>query len=86
MIRDTALIRYIRDTVVILLTRWSHVMSVFSYVVDDTEYTLYVTRWLLLQVGVGVVAAGVAKAKADHITVSGHDGGTGAAVSGPCSP
>lgn len=29
----------------------------------------------------GVVAAGVAKAKADHITVSGHDGGTGAAVS-----
>lgn len=32
------------------------------------------------QVGVGVVAAGVAKAKADHITVSGHDGGTGAAV------
>jgi glutamate synthase (NADH) len=32
------------------------------------------------EVGVGVVAAGVAKAKADHITVSGHDGGTGAAV------
>ncbi len=36
---------------------------------------------LFAQVGVGVVAAGVAKAKADHITVSGHDGGTGAAVS-----
>ena len=33
-----------------------------------------------LQVGVGVVAAGVAKAKADHITVSGGDGGTGAAA------
>lgn len=30
-----------------------------------------------------MVAAGVAKAKADHITVSGHDGGTGAAVRGP---
>lgn len=28
----------------------------------------------------GVVAAGVAKAKADHITVSGGDGGTGAAA------
>src|ERR671920_1886842 len=28
--------------------------------------------------GVGTVAAGVAKAKADHITISGHDGGTGA--------
>ena len=30
------------------------------------------------EVGVGVVAAGVAKAKADHILISGHDGGTGA--------
>eukprot|EP00004_Rigifila_ramosa_P027331 TRINITY_DN8880_c0_g2_i1.p1 TRINITY_DN8880_c0_g2~~TRINITY_DN8880_c0_g2_i1.p1 ORF type:complete len:1347 (-),score=299.02 TRINITY_DN8880_c0_g2_i1:8-3838(-) len=28
--------------------------------------------------GVGVVAAGVAKAHADHILISGHDGGTGA--------
>jgi len=27
---------------------------------------------------VGTVAAGVAKAKADHVTISGHDGGTGA--------
>jgi len=33
---------------------------------------------LVAEVGVGTVAAGVAKAKADHITVSGHDGGTGA--------
>ncbi|KAJ0406010.1 hypothetical protein ATCC90586_001356 [Pythium insidiosum] len=33
---------------------------------------------LVSEVGVGVVAAGVAKAKADHITISGHDGGTGA--------
>ena len=35
---------------------------------------------LVSEVGVGVVAAGVAKAKADHITISGGDGGTGAAV------
>ena len=28
--------------------------------------------------GVGTVAAGVAKAKSDHITIAGHDGGTGA--------
>ncbi|RWC23619.1 MAG: hypothetical protein EOS70_34070, partial [Mesorhizobium sp.] len=28
--------------------------------------------------GVGTVAAGVAKARADHITISGYDGGTGA--------
>ena len=30
------------------------------------------------EVGVGTVAAGVAKAKSDHVTISGHDGGTGA--------
>lgn len=29
--------------------------------------------------GVGVIAAGVTKGHADHIVVSGHDGGTGAA-------
>jgi glutamate synthase (NADPH/NADH) large chain len=33
---------------------------------------------LVSEVGVGTVAAGVSKAKADHIVVSGHDGGTGA--------
>ncbi|NLC34971.1 MAG: glutamate synthase subunit alpha, partial [Alcaligenaceae bacterium] len=34
---------------------------------------------LVSEVGVGTVAAGVAKAKADHIVIAGHDGGTGAA-------
>jgi glutamate synthase (NADPH/NADH) large chain len=34
---------------------------------------------LVSEVGVGTVAAGVAKARADHITVSGFEGGTGAA-------
>ena len=34
---------------------------------------------LVAQNGVGTVAAGVAKCKADHIVISGHDGGTGAA-------
>ena len=33
---------------------------------------------LVAEAGVGTIAAGVAKAKADHITISGHDGGTGA--------
>ena len=33
---------------------------------------------LVSEVGVGTVAAGVAKAKADHITISGFEGGTGA--------
>ncbi|MBQ9273422.1 MAG: glutamate synthase large subunit [Succinivibrio sp.] len=34
---------------------------------------------LVSEVGIGTVAAGVAKCKADHIVISGHDGGTGAA-------
>ncbi len=33
---------------------------------------------LVSEAGVGTVAAGVAKAKADHIVIAGHDGGTGA--------
>jgi len=33
---------------------------------------------LVSEVGVGTVAAGVSKAKADHVTISGFDGGTGA--------
>ncbi len=33
---------------------------------------------LVSEVGVGTVAAGVAKAKADHVTISGMEGGTGA--------
>eukprot|EP00980_Cylindrotheca_fusiformis_P010858 scaffold2462_cov127-Cylindrotheca_fusiformis.AAC.15 len=39
-----------------------------------------VSTKLVSEVGVGVVAAGVAKALSDHILVSGHDGGTGAAA------
>ena len=34
---------------------------------------------LVSQVGVGTVAAGVAKSLADHVTISGYEGGTGAA-------
>ena len=33
---------------------------------------------LVSETGVGTVAAGVSKAKADHVTISGYDGGTGA--------
>ncbi len=33
---------------------------------------------LVSEVGVGTVAAGVSKAYSDHVTISGHDGGTGA--------
>lgn len=34
---------------------------------------------LVSENGVGVVAAGVVKGHADHVLISGHDGGTGAA-------
>ncbi|MGA8055206.1 MAG: glutamate synthase-related protein, partial [Burkholderiales bacterium] len=33
---------------------------------------------LVSEVGVGTIAAGVSKAKSDHVTIAGHDGGTGA--------
>jgi glutamate synthase (NADPH/NADH) large chain len=33
---------------------------------------------LVSEVGVGTIAAGVAKAKSDHVVIAGHDGGTGA--------
>eukprot|EP01083_Nonionella_stella_P014129 39763_1 len=35
---------------------------------------------LVSEIGVGIVAAGVTKAGANHITISGHDGGTGASA------
>ncbi len=33
---------------------------------------------LVAEIGVGTIAAGVVKAKSDHIVIAGHDGGTGA--------
>ncbi len=40
--------------------------------------TAAVSVKLVSEVGVGTIAAGVVKAKADHVTIAGHDGGTGA--------
>jgi glutamate synthase (NADPH/NADH) len=34
---------------------------------------------LVSENGVGVIASGVVKGHADHVLISGHDGGTGAA-------
>ena len=58
------------------------------YSIEDLKQLIYDLRCsnpeatvsvkLVSEVGVGTVAAGVAKANADHIVVSGHDGGTGA--------
>ncbi len=44
----------------------------------NSNPTASISVKLVSEVGVGTVAAGVAKAKADHIVVSGYDGGTGA--------
>ena len=59
------------------------------YSIEDLKQLIYDLRCanpaarisvkLVAEVGVGTVAAGVAKANADHVLVSGHDGGTGAA-------
>ena len=48
------------------------------YDLKNVNPTSDVSVKLVSEVGVGTVAAGVAKARADHITVSGYDGGTGA--------
>ncbi|GMM37972.1 glutamate synthase (NADH) [Saccharomycopsis crataegensis] len=58
------------------------------YSIEDLKQLIYdlkcanprarVSVKLVSEVGVGIVASGVAKAKADHVLVSGHDGGTGA--------
>lgn len=59
------------------------------YSIEDLKQLIYdlkcsnpraeISVKLVSEVGVGIVASGVAKAKADRILISGHDGGTGAA-------
>ncbi|MCF6354205.1 MAG: glutamate synthase large subunit [Candidatus Polarisedimenticolaceae bacterium] len=44
----------------------------------NTNPTARISVKLVSEVGVGTVAAGVSKAHADHVTISGYDGGTGA--------
>jgi glutamate synthase (NADPH/NADH) large chain/glutamate synthase (ferredoxin) len=58
------------------------------YSIEDLKQLIYDLRCsnpqasvsvkLVAEVGVGTVAAGVAKANADHVLIAGHDGGTGA--------
>ena len=58
------------------------------YSIEDLKQLIYDLRCsnpsahvsvkLVSEIGVGTVAAGVAKANADHVLISGHDGGTGA--------
>ncbi|HEU0024356.1 MAG TPA: glutamate synthase large subunit, partial [Thermoleophilaceae bacterium] len=58
------------------------------YSIEDLKQLIYDLRCanprsrvsvkLVSEVGVGTIAAGVAKANADHVVIAGHDGGTGA--------
>jgi glutamate synthase domain-containing protein 3 len=58
------------------------------YSIEDLKQLIYDLRCgnprarvsvkLVSEIGVGTVAAGVAKANADHVVIAGHDGGTGA--------
>ena len=48
------------------------------YDLKNVNPTADISVKLVAELGVGTVAAGVAKARADHITISGYDGGTGA--------
>ena len=58
------------------------------YSIEDLKQLIYdlkcsnprarVSVKLVSETGVGIVASGVAKAKSDHLLISGHDGGTGA--------
>src|SRR5688572_29134463 len=58
------------------------------YSIEDLKQLIYDLRCanpdarisvkLVSEVGVGTVAAGVAKANSDHVVIAGHDGGTGA--------
>ena len=53
-------------------------LSQLIYDVKSANRSARINVKLVSEVGVGTVAAGVAKAKADTILISGHDGGTGA--------
>ncbi len=48
------------------------------YDLKNTNPDADISVKLVSEVGVGTVAAGVAKARADHVTISGFEGGTGA--------
>ena len=48
------------------------------YDLKNVSPTSEISVKLVSEVGVGTVAAGVAKARADHVTISGFEGGTGA--------
>ena len=58
------------------------------YSIEDLKQLIYdlkcsnprarISVKLVSETGVGIVASGVAKAKSDHLLISGHDGGTGA--------
>ena len=53
-------------------------LSQLIYDLKNANPAATISVKLVAEVGVGTIAAGVSKAHADHILISGHDGGTGA--------
>lgn len=56
-------------------------INIFSKLIYDLKCAnprARVSVKLVSEAGVGIVSAKVAKGGADHVTISGHDGGTGA--------
>ncbi len=53
-------------------------LSQLIYDLKNSNPSARISVKLVSEVGVGTIAAGVSKAHADHILISGHDGGTGA--------
>uniref|UniRef100_A0A2C9JI59 glutamate synthase (NADH) n=1 Tax=Biomphalaria glabrata TaxID=6526 RepID=A0A2C9JI59_BIOGL len=53
-------------------------LSQLIYDLKSANPSARISVKLVSEVGVGIVASGVAKCKAEHIVISGHDGGTGA--------
>lgn len=62
------------DNIRIMMTAWLQLI----YDLKCANPRARVSVKLVSEAGVGIIASGVVKGNADHLTISGHDGGTGA--------
>src|SRR5947207_1656788 len=56
----------------------TEVLAQLIHDLKNSNPEAWISVKLVSEVGVGTIAAGVAKGKSDHVTIAGHDGGTGA--------
>lgn len=80
LIHDLKVHLWLHDTLwpIILVLFKVFDCSDISYVFQNSNPAARVSVKLVSEAGVGVIAAGVVKGHADHVLISGHDGGTGA--------